>query len=295
MHVKFQPVNKIIAGIVSVMCLIGSIGSAANASDQAATTSRLDFSVTNVKIVVKEVTANEVRVNVNNNGRHVEAVIKKDAQVVTSTFYLDNKLIQVDKRGLQEANVLGATVKKNASAMQRGETGNTTGGAQIQGRIDDIPPGDYRFDTVVYSPRAQYQPYTHPDKNYYGISPYSTWSMSGRQDTHIQLNQYNSNSIINMPAWAVGGGLGAAVGGLVSGNLAGSVIGAIIGGALGAYFGGQATRILDENGCIWFVVDAHPPLVNQGSRLHPIWYMRVRYIALGPFSTTNYDFLIPHP
>ncbi|ACV58552.1 hypothetical protein Aaci_1536 [Alicyclobacillus acidocaldarius subsp. acidocaldarius DSM 446] len=156
-----------------------------------------------------------------------------------------------------------------------------------------IPSGDYYFDGMVYSPAGVNRPYAHPDKGYYGISPYVTWHRVGNQDLHCQIDYYDSQSILEAPAWAVGSGVGALVGGMVTdGNLTGSVIGAIIGGALGAYYGAQVERLADENGCIWFTIDNNPPIVNLGTWWAPEWYMDVRYIELGPWATTNFYYYL---
>lgn len=63
-------------------------------------------------------------------------------------------------------------------------------------------------------------------------------------------------------------------------------------GALGAYYGAQVERLADENGCIWFTIDNNPPIVNLGTWWAPEWYMDVRYIELGPWSTTNFYYYL---
>ena len=236
--------------------------------------------ISNEHVTVNTISSNEVQFVVTNGNHSLVTTVTNDGTNVNSVYALDGQTIYSSKQTLSTATQLG-------KAQQIGNSGlpSTT---QNTATSNTIPYTDYYFDGMVYSAAGTWRPYGHPDKSYYGIPYYTTWSRVGNQDLHVQIDQYDSNSIIQAPAWAVGGGVGALVGGLVMKNLGGSVVGAMIGGALGAIYGGQVNRLTDENGCIWFTIDNNPQLVNLGSSWFPEWYLDVRYIELGPFSTTNY-------
>jgi len=241
----------------------------------------------NTNVIV--VSSNEVDFVVTNNGKTIKAVAINNGSTVTTTYYLNNTLIYTSTENTSQAEKIGEDQKGGIVALPPANSVPPSGAEHPA----SIPSGDYYFDGMVYSPAGVNRPYAHPDKGYYGISPYVTWHRVGNQDLHCQIDYYDSQSILEAPAWAVGSGVGALVGGMVTdGNLTGSVIGAIIGGALGAYYGAQVERLADENGCIWFTIDNNPPIVNLGTWWAPEWYMDVRYIELGPWATTNFYYYL---
>ena len=152
-----------------------------------------------------------------------------------------------------------------------------------------MPSGDYYYDGWIVYRSSYTQPYNHPDKSYYQISPYQQWQARGATFEHTQIDAYNSNSIINTPAWAVGAGIGAAVGGLADG-VPGAVVGAIVGAAVGALFASNLGRIADENGNIWVVMDFNPPYENLSTWWAPCYAYVFHRIQVGPYAATNYDY-----
>lgn len=249
----------------------------------------------NVKLDVQVVSDSEVHFTVTNADNVTEAVATKDKQTVTTKYYCDNQLMLTDKRALKDAQNLGNKFKSNYTMINNPMTEtNSTITSDSKAEVismattSSIPSTDVKFDGLAYTPKSTFVPYKHPDKSYYGISPYSTYSKNGTSYKHVQINCYDSNAILQSPAWAIGGGVGALVGGVIFKNLSASVVGAIIGGALGAYFGAQSNRLADENGCIWFTLDNNPGYVNLGTMLSPAWYTVIHYVDLGPFSKTNF-------
>ncbi|TET21001.1 hypothetical protein E3J74_00370 [Candidatus Bathyarchaeota archaeon] len=93
--------------------------------------------------------------------------------------------------------------------------------------------------------------YPHPDRVYYGISPYSTQSVDGNMLYHCQLDSAKSITLV-ATADILCAGLGTYLGGKI-GGLYGAVAGFMIGLALGAFITYVSqTYFLDEYNCIWW-------------------------------------------
>jgi hypothetical protein len=96
--------------------------------------------------------------------------------------------------------------------------------------------------------------YPHPDRDCYGISPYSSWIMLGDKLIHYQIDQRASQALVDAPPEALGAAIGAIIGAKI-GGLPGAVIGGVVGALLGAILAPYTTRELaDEKECIWWWV-----------------------------------------
>lgn len=89
--------------------------------------------------------------------------------------------------------------------------------------------------------------YPHPDRNYYGISPYNTKGVDGSILHHCQIDMATSLTIIASTEL-----LCALIGATIAGPW-GAWIGALVGGALAVIVTWVSTTyFLDELNCIWF-------------------------------------------
>ncbi|MDG6222565.1 MAG: hypothetical protein QCH99_04815 [Candidatus Bathyarchaeota archaeon] len=101
---------------------------------------------------------------------------------------------------------------------------------------------------------GQYIKYPHVDRDTYGISPFSSWSGTGTQLYHNQIDQATSTTLV------AGGGavIGAAIGGLL-GVAVGGAYGGVVGGVVGAVITAALTGFglvyfEDEYNCIWWMI-----------------------------------------
>lgn len=219
----------------------------------------------------------------------VTGIATQDGTSATYTFNCDGVQVLQQQESLDVATTFGAqqqlpwTPDPSASPIASPSNGESvTGGGGGGG----LPSSDYWFDGVAY--RSSYtQPYNHPDKSYYRTSPYHTQKIKGYTYEHKQIDVYTSNKILGVPTWATAAGIGAAVGALVDG-VPGAVVGSIIGAALGAYLSADASRIADENGNIWVVLDYDAPLKNYGTSWAPCYGYLFHRIQVGPYVRTNF-------
>ena len=113
-----------------------------------------------------------------------------------------------------------------------------------------VKAATYSWDGIRFV-EGQYIHYPHPDRDYYGISPFSEWSKKGYKLYHKQFDQAKSITIAaSLPA------IGAAAG-AVLGVMIGGLYGAVIGGATGVVLVIILTWVpleffLDEWNCIWW-------------------------------------------
>ena len=112
----------------------------------------------------------------------------------------------------------------------------------------------YSWDGIHFV-REGHIKYPHPDRDYYGISPYSSWSARGYQLYHYQINQAESLAL-KLTATALGAAIGVVVGVLIP-----QPWGAIIGGATGIALATYITYVFevylfDEVDCIWWWLSA---------------------------------------
>ena len=91
--------------------------------------------------------------------------------------------------------------------------------------------------------------YPHPDRAYYGISPYSTQGVDGRLFYHCQVDHATSLTII-----ATTDLLCALIGAKIAGAW-GTLIGSLVGAALAVFITYVSVQFFfDEHNCIWFWV-----------------------------------------
>ncbi len=165
---------------------------------------------------------------------------------------------------------------------------------------------NWYWDDVLFVkgqlPSGTHIKYPHPDRDWYGISPYVTWYKEGVKLEHNQLD-HDASEMVKIGIVAVCGIIGAAVGLQLSGHQYGALAGAAIGIFLGAFVSGSAEVIKDEVGCVWWWLSISfvdwvkanmwwlGPLVN----LHPATFLTVvtsafllyGYLRIGPI--TFYD------
>lgn len=95
---------------------------------------------------------------------------------------------------------------------------------------------------------GHYIKYPHPDRDYYGISPYSGWSKEGVKLYHNQLD-YSTSIALSLTAPIIGGAIGAIIGTRIGHPVVGGMVGLVLGSVLTwvahVYF-------LDECNCIWW-------------------------------------------
>ena len=130
----------------------------------------------------------------------IKSIVTKDAKTVYSKFYKNNALILEDKRDLKEANKIGNKVKNDYNQSKTSSSEVDSNKAYATSSIT-LPSGSYMFDQVVYTAGSTNQPYAHPSKSYYSISPYKNYAITGMSNKHAQLNCYDSSSIMQAPAW----------------------------------------------------------------------------------------------
>lgn len=222
---------------------------------------------------VEEVNVNEYVFSIVQNDVKYECIAKKNGDKV-NYIYKENGVIKSEtETTLTDAVEVGKNLSSELQSnlnMQNVASATST----------------YIFDGIVYSRSSISQPFDHPDKSFYGISPYSTWSKNGYSKKYTQVNMYDSNSILNGPAWAVAGGLGAIIGAAAGGTM-GAVVGAFLGGLFGGLAGGQITRLGDENGCIWIIMDQSVSSVVISNQV----FLKYYHVQIGPFIQN--DVLIP--
>jgi len=237
------------------------------------------------KLKIDKVSDSEYHFIVTKDGHTTMCIATKTNKSVTSKYYYDNELILNENIDLKKSENFGSIQKTSAPTTKKSEIAVSLSAEATHFTTDG---------GVHYSGKSASIPYHHPDKGWYGISPYETWAVYGTYNYYEQINYYDSQSILQSPTWAIGSGIGALVGGVASKNLGGSVIGAIIGGAFGGYFGAQIQRIADENGCIWFIIPKSTPII----RMDPWWLSQyayyISYMQVGPYSVSKYYFRIPN-
>jgi len=92
--------------------------------------------------------------------------------------------------------------------------------------------------------------YPHPDRDYYAISPYVTWSMDGINLIHNQIDRDTSLILIGA-ATAICSVFGSYMGARV-GGVHGAVVGAVVGAVLGIIITYTSGAFLDEHDCMWW-------------------------------------------
>ena len=106
-----------------------------------------------------------------------------------------------------------------------------------------------RFVEGQLSP-GHYIKYPHPDRDYYGISPYSVWSKEGVKLYHNQIDHDKSENA-KIGIVAVFGVIGLLIGATLAPPW-GAVIGGTVGLVLGAIAAGAGVVLQDELGCVWW-------------------------------------------
>lgn len=118
----------------------------------------------------------------------------------------------------------------------------------ITGPTNQIVPMDHPvyhfwYDNVYYDTALVGAKYKHPNCAYYSISTWQTVQITSGQQLNVwHINNYDSNSIIQLGPIAGGAAIGSVCG------VAGAILGAVIGAVLGNSFG---LALLDETGCLW--------------------------------------------
>lgn len=126
-------------------------------------------------------------------------------------------------------------------------TGNPVGAAGTS--------GTFWWDGVQFAFGDDIQ-YCHPDRDYYGISPYSKWSKAGSRLLHYQLDEQTSTFALGSAA-IMCGVIGLLIGTFVIGPPHGTVVGAIMGAVLGIYLlYVREYYMVDEKGCVWWWVSS---------------------------------------
>ena len=92
--------------------------------------------------------------------------------------------------------------------------------------------------------------YPHPNRDYYGISPYSGWSKEGVKLYHNQIDHDKSENA-KIGIVAVCGIIGIAIGATLAPPW-GAAVGGIVGLVLGAIAAGAGVVLQDELGCVWW-------------------------------------------
>jgi len=220
---------------------------------------------------------------------NIKCIASKTDSTVQYKYFVDGEEVYNFNGDLQEAIDLGNEFKRVNGKAPLLKTEPINYAVVVDPGGGGNPSGTYSFDGVLYTPKSSSQPYAHLSKTFYSISKYNTWSKDGNDFTHVQLDMYDSNSILQMPPWMIGSGLGAAVGALI-----GKTGGAIIGGGLGAYFGGQMGRLADEDGCLWLVMDHTLAMENIGASWSPVWAYHIKYISVGPLAIEDYYYVIAY-
>jgi hypothetical protein len=103
----------------------------------------------------------------------------------------------------------------------------------------------FSWDAVQFC-YGQYIKYYHADRDYYGISPYTTWSRSGASILHSQTDEMTSQSLVVGGLPLVAGLIGVAIGGLAGAIIALVLLAVIV--ITGEFV------LLDEEQCTWWWV-----------------------------------------
>lgn len=88
----------------------------------------------------------------------------------------------------------------------------------------------YWWDGIRFV-KGLYIKYPHADRDYYGISPFSSWLSAGYKLYHYQIDRATSQALNAGGGAAIGAAIGAIIGGLIGGT-AGAVVGAIAGAVI---------------------------------------------------------------
>jgi hypothetical protein len=126
----------------------------------------------------------------------------------------------------------------------------------------------YRWDGVRFAKGlyikeiGRYYKYPHPDRDYYWISPFRSWSMVGNKLMHIQLDQSASQALARIPLTTILAAVIAFIGAKIATALIGTgiayPIGAFVGTIIGIFLGVKIMpytiigRFTDEFECIWW-------------------------------------------
>ncbi|MEM2995793.1 MAG: hypothetical protein QXI91_07290 [Candidatus Bathyarchaeia archaeon] len=111
---------------------------------------------------------------------------------------------------------------------------------------------NYWWDKI-YFVEGQYIKYPHPDRDYYGISPFSEQHLIGTKLYHWQFDQATSEALAGAGLDAMGAAIGFAITTLVAGDPVLGVLGAIAGAVICRFlvvYGGWV--VLDEHDCMWW-------------------------------------------
>lgn len=263
--------KKVLSGVLSLSMLFG--GSISAFASNEVTNQSDSFSLEIVKInedTYKTITNIDGTLfesisTKNDEMNTVKMVVTKDGDALASEILSLSDLTTVGEAFIKESNE-ERSIKNSFMAV--------------------TAASNYTFDGISMTSESRTQPYAHPDKVLYNIAPYENWHKEGYSKHFIQFNQYDSSSFTQMPAWAIGGVVGAVLTGIYTKNGYAAIVGGAIGGFVGAYLGGQAGRVLDEDGCFWLIVDKSPLYVNNAWRVN---YIQLggnvqRYVDLTPFN-----------
>jgi hypothetical protein len=110
---------------------------------------------------------------------------------------------------------------------------------------------NYVWDSI-YFVEGQYIKYPHPDRDFYGISPFSYWQGTGKDLYHCQFDQATSKLLNTGGPAVIGAAIGGVIGLLVSGPV-GGVISAIAGAVIVVVLTWITDVVfLDELDCMWW-------------------------------------------
>lgn len=206
---------------------------------------------------ISKINENTYITKVKIDGNIIESTSLKDSvhNIVTISTIRNGVLLKNETVALDDLSEVGIAFKNS-------DVHN------FQLKADSLSTNNYIFDGVSMSPTSRTQPYDHPDKILYNISPNQNWHKEGYSKHFIQFNKYDSNSWTQVPAWVIGAAIGAVLTGYLTASPYGAAAGGIIGAFVGAYIGGQVGRVLDEDNCFWLIVDKQPTNINGKLRLN---------------------------
>jgi len=214
-------------------------------------------------IYIIEIGQNKITVEIMSNDHYILSYVNDDGtttelEIVTVTSEVFNSSVNVGStktRGLFEKTVF--VNGEESCKLPVNQITELAQSSELSAQPDQLLlSGNYNYwwDNV-YFVDGQYIEYPHPDRDYYGISPYANYGRFGNQLLHFQWDQ-DTSEILFAGGWTVlGAAIGAIIGtlycpGLGTGVLA--VLGAVIGAIIGIV---AAPLLLDEWDCLWFWIN----------------------------------------
>jgi hypothetical protein len=198
--------------------------------------------------LVKVVEVSDIKIRVEEQESHLNLVVQKNDTKIVDIVIEDKKVTVLCNETVDSpATILQDTTSSIISDYPETLTFNKT--FEL---TEFTALAKYWWDNVYFVGSGQYIKYPHPDRDYYGISPYSTWIKEGTKLWHYQIDRDTSAGLASLGPGALGGAIGALVGALIGGPH-----GAVVGAIVGAVFTSILTLIanwilLDEQGCIWW-------------------------------------------